>query len=311
MVKTIMITGANSGLGKEAAQQLAMIRTTEKVYLACRNNEKAEAAKKSLEESTGRSIFEIILLDTSDMDSVRSAVQSLNHPIEGLVMNAGGMGGNNYNQRTKDGVIRMVAVNLLGHVVLLEELLKLKEITKVAIFSGSETARGVSRIGLNPPKLESYAVDEFISVCDGTFFEEKTNPTIIYQFVKFLGALYMASLARQYPDVRLLTVSPGSTTGTDIYKDLPFSIYRRIRLKIIMALQKTSLLADGLFHGVEEGAKRYVDTLNDDSYKTGIFYGSELSALTGPLTDQGIFFSDLYNEDYQDNAYKAIHNFIR
>jgi hypothetical protein len=59
---------------------------------------------------------------------------------------------------------------------------------------------------------------------------------------------------------------------------------------------------------VEAGAKRYVDALNDDSYETGIFYVSEQSAVTGPLTDQGIFFADLRNENYQDNAYKAIHS---
>jgi NAD(P)-dependent dehydrogenase (short-subunit alcohol dehydrogenase family) len=271
MIKNVMITGANSGLGKEAARQLAMISTTEKVYLACRNKEKAEVAKKSLEESTGRSIFEIILLDTSDIDSVRSAIHLLNHPIEGLVMNAGGIGGKNFNERTKDGVIRMVAVNLLGHVVLLEGLLKLKKVTKVALLSGSEVARGVPRFGLNPPKMDSYSVDEFISVCNGTFFEEETGPTTVYQFVKYLGALYMASLARQYPDIRLLTVSPGSTTGTEIYSDLPFSIYRKIRLKIILALQQLSLFGKDLFHSVEAGAKRYVDTLNDDSYETGIF----------------------------------------
>jgi hypothetical protein len=121
----------------------------------------------------------------------------------------------------------------------------------------------------------------------------------------------MASLARQYPDIRLLTVSPGSTTGTEIYSDLPFSIYRKIRLNIILALQQLSLFGKDLFHSVEAGAKRYVDTLNDDSYETGIFYGSEHASLTGPLTDQGKFFDDLYNENYQDNAYKAIHSFIR
>jgi NAD(P)-dependent dehydrogenase (short-subunit alcohol dehydrogenase family) len=310
MAKTIMITGANSGLGKEAARQFATISTTEKVYLACRNEQKAEAAKKYLEKSTGRSIFEIILLNTADMASVRSAAQSLKRPIEGLIMNAGGMGGKNFNERTKDGVIRMVAVNLLGHVVLLEELLNQKKVSKAAMFSGSETARGVPRIGLNPPKLESYSVEEFISVCNGTFFDESTTPAIIYQYVKFLGALYMASLARQYPDIRLLTVSPGSTSGTEIYKDMPFSLSRKIRLKFILALQKASLLDKGLFHDVEAGAKRYVDTLNDASYKSGIFYASEHSALTGPLTDQGSIFADLYNEEYQDNAYKAIHSFI-
>ena len=48
MVKSIMITGANSGVGKEAARQLAMFDSTEKIYLACRNEDKAKLAKKSL-----------------------------------------------------------------------------------------------------------------------------------------------------------------------------------------------------------------------------------------------------------------------
>jgi short-subunit dehydrogenase len=142
VVKTIVITGANSGLGKEAARQFAMMSTTEKVYLACRNRAKAEVAKTSLEESTGRTIFEIILLDTSDLDSVRSAAQSLNHPIEGLIMNAGGMVGKNYNEKNEDGVIGMVAVNLLGHVVLLEELLKQKKLPK-RLFSPVPNQRAV------------------------------------------------------------------------------------------------------------------------------------------------------------------------
>ena len=37
MNKSIMITGANSGIGKEVARQLALLEGTEKVYLACRN----------------------------------------------------------------------------------------------------------------------------------------------------------------------------------------------------------------------------------------------------------------------------------
>jgi len=91
MVKSVLITGANGGLGKECARQLALLDETEKIYLGCRNEEKAKAAKQSLEESTGKSIFEIVLVDVSNLDSVRSAVKSLNDPIDALVMNAGGV----------------------------------------------------------------------------------------------------------------------------------------------------------------------------------------------------------------------------
>ncbi len=41
MNKTIMITGANGGIGKDTARQFALIKETEKIYLACRNETKA------------------------------------------------------------------------------------------------------------------------------------------------------------------------------------------------------------------------------------------------------------------------------
>ena len=63
MIKSVLITGANVGLGKECARQLALQDGTEKIYLACRNEERAQAAKLELEESTGKSVFEIVLID--------------------------------------------------------------------------------------------------------------------------------------------------------------------------------------------------------------------------------------------------------
>ena len=307
MIKTVMITGANSGLGREAARQFAMIESTEAVYMACRNRDKAEHVRKSLEEATGRLIFELVELDTSDMNSVRAAVASLDRPLEGLIMNAGGIVGKNFAEKTADGVMRILAVNLLGHIVLLEGLLRLQKITKAAVFSGSETARGVPKLGLRKPRLNSYSVDEFESVCDGTFFKGKINFMVAYQYVKFLGALYMGSMARRHPDLRLMTVSPGSTSGTEIYNNAPLST--KMVMKAISFLPLKSI-REGNFHSVEDGAKRYVDALNDEAYKTGVFYASEQTSLRGPMVDQGDFFSDLRNELYQDNAREALHRFV-
>ena len=104
MNKRILITGANVGLGKDTARQLAMIEGTEKIYLACRNEAKAKVAKQSLEESTGRSIFEIVIMDVSSPSSVRSAIETINEPIDALILNAGGMGGKSPEKITSDGV---------------------------------------------------------------------------------------------------------------------------------------------------------------------------------------------------------------
>ena len=62
---------------------------------------------------------------------------------------------------------------------------------------------------------------------------------------------------------------------------------------------------------MEAGAKPYVNVLNDESYETGAFYASKQSTLTGPMVDQGDFFADLKNEQYQDNACEALHRFVK
>ncbi len=149
MVKSILITGANGGLGKECARQLALLDETEKIYLGCRNEEKAKSAKIDLERSTGKSIFEILIIDVSNLDSVRSAVEALSEPVEALVMNAGGMGGANFNDKNEYGVSNQFGVNVLGHVLLAEELVKAKKLTKVAMYAGSEAARGVPKMLIN------------------------------------------------------------------------------------------------------------------------------------------------------------------
>jgi len=306
MNKSILITGANSGLGKESARQLAMINGTEKIYLACRNLSRAQEAKQSLEKSTGRSIFEIVIMDVSDPDSVRSAVKALNEPIDALIMNAGGMGGKNPLKVTSDGVTSLFANNLLGHVVLLNELIKAKKLNNVALYAGSEGARGVEQMGMGRPDLNTSSVDEFVKVIDGSYFGEEMDPMEVYGYVKYTAALWMSSEARKNPDIRFITMSPGFTSGTEVMNDLPPRkrfMFKYIMLPIVAPLK-------GMVHKLEKGAKRFVDGINNESLISGVFYASKANKLVGPVIDQSALFQDLKNTAFQDNANKAIHKFI-
>ena len=119
--KTVLITGANVGIGMDVARQLALRPEIARIYLACRNQERARTAKAELEAETGRHIFDIVLMDVADPDSVRAGLASINGSIDALVMNAGGMGGKTPMDVTADGTTYMFAQNVLGHVVLLED----------------------------------------------------------------------------------------------------------------------------------------------------------------------------------------------
>ena len=66
MNESILITGANAGLGKETARTVSIEKRNKKgKFLFCRIEPRAEAAKKDLEEKTGKKIFEIIIGDVT------------------------------------------------------------------------------------------------------------------------------------------------------------------------------------------------------------------------------------------------------
>ena len=83
----------------------------------------------------------------------------------------------------------------------------------------------------------------------------------------------------------------------------------RIMLKYVM-MPIVFPLMGGMVHKLEVGAKRFVDGISDERYKSGVFYASNEGILSGDLVDQSTFFTDLRNTAFQDNADKAIHRFI-
>lgn len=89
--QTIIVTGANCGLGLEAARHFVRL-DAEKVILAVRNHEKGEAAKKSIEASEKRAdVVEVWQLDLASYESVKrfaSRAEGLNR-LDVVVENAG------------------------------------------------------------------------------------------------------------------------------------------------------------------------------------------------------------------------------
>ena len=303
----VLITGANAGLGKDAARQLALRADVDSIYLACRDQAKAEAAQADLQRITGRPVFEVLIMDTADVGSVRAALTVIDQPLRAALLNAGGTGGPTPMARTVEGATTIFASNALGHVALLEGLLDAGLLTSTAVLTGSEAARGVPQLRMKRPTFATRSVDEFASVIDGSFFDgRKVDPMLAYGQVKYLGALWMSALARRHPDRRLLTVSPGNTAGTDALRDLP-TVSRVIMQRVVMPYVGRIF---GISHPLEVGARRLVDALVDDDLRSGGFYASAAKALTGPLVDQSTIVADFADESTQDHAYQAIHRFL-
>src|ERR1039458_7418486 len=90
--KVVVITGGNSGVGKETAVGVAAQRAT--TVLACRNQQKAEAAAAEIKERTGNDDVQLVALDLADLESVRAAaadILSRWDRLDVLINNAGGV----------------------------------------------------------------------------------------------------------------------------------------------------------------------------------------------------------------------------
>ena len=127
--RTVIITGANTGIGKETASVLA--DRGARVILACRNMEAATAAADSIRKAIGRSAQLVTMkLDLSDLQSVRSFAKSFleqEQQLDILINNAGVMWCP--NSCTAQGFDTQYGVNHLGHFLLTNLLLPLMKRT--------------------------------------------------------------------------------------------------------------------------------------------------------------------------------------
>lgn len=107
--RTFVVTGANAGIG--LATTTALTARGAEVIMACRNAEKAEAARASL-PAASRERASVRLLDLADLDSVAAFVAETG-PVDVLINNAGLM--NIPHALTAQGHEMQFGVNTLGH----------------------------------------------------------------------------------------------------------------------------------------------------------------------------------------------------
>ncbi len=142
--RTILITGANSGIGWDAARILA--ERGAHVVLTARSEAKANDAVDRL-RAAGPSDLDLstVILDLADLDSVRTAAASVRERhsrLDALVNNAGVMA--LPYRTTADGFEMQLGTNHLGHYALTAELLPLVEAAggRVASVSSMAARRG-------------------------------------------------------------------------------------------------------------------------------------------------------------------------
>lgn len=127
--KTAIVTGSNTGIGYETA--LDLYQKGARVFVACRNEEKALNAIKRMEAHGGTGELIYGHLDLSNLNSVKefaNKVIGTEARIDLLINNAGIM--IPPPSKTKDGFEIQFGVNFIGHFALTGHLFNLLEATK-------------------------------------------------------------------------------------------------------------------------------------------------------------------------------------
>ncbi len=126
--KVIIVTGANSGIGFEAAREFARKNAT--TVLACRNMEKAQQAQASIMAEIPYAKTEVMCLDLASLQSIHEFADSFIAKYDRLdvLLNNAGIMMVPYAQ-TEDGFERQLGTNHLGHFALTGLLIVLLEKT--------------------------------------------------------------------------------------------------------------------------------------------------------------------------------------
>jgi NAD(P)-dependent dehydrogenase (short-subunit alcohol dehydrogenase family) len=170
--RTVLVTGANSGIGRETALELA--RKGARVHVACRSEDRARPVLDDIAAVGGPDAASFVPLDLADLASVRACAEAYRksgEPLHVLVNNAGVAG---QRGETSDGFELAFGVNHLGHflltVQLLDELRRSAPSRVVTVSSDAHyQARGVDFGSLRGPTrgftgLGEYAVSKLCNV---------------------------------------------------------------------------------------------------------------------------------------------------
>ena len=123
--KVCMITGANSGIGKRAALQLAEKGAT--VIMVCRNQERGEAALSEIREKSGNESVDLLLCDLSSQKSIRTLVENFESSYDKLHVLIHNAANFDYTLKnpvlTEEGIEVIFATNHVGPFLLTNLLL--------------------------------------------------------------------------------------------------------------------------------------------------------------------------------------------
>lgn len=210
-IKTTVITGPTSGIGKETA--LALAKKDHALYLLVRNMEKGEELRKELAAKTGNEAIHVIRCDMADLQSVREAAEELKKKlfnINVLINNAGSAFP--VRKFSRDSFEITFAVNHLGPFLLTESLMPLLQKGHARIINVASEAHRSAKPDFDDLKMErsytgfkAYGITKLFNIYFTKSLAEKYQQTGITAFALHPGVVKTAIWNKTTGFLKLLT----------------------------------------------------------------------------------------------------------
>ena len=226
-MKTILITGANTGIGLATAE--TFVKDGHHVILGCRNPDKASQAKKQL-DAIGTGKVDTVTLDLNDLAQIAQTADTLIsqfEKIDVLVNNAGMM--TPQLESTADGFEKQIGVNYIGPFLLTMKLLPLiKKAEQGRIIHLASMMHLLGQIDVDQFKADQV---------------KKYNGVRSYANSKLANLLFSNTLAQklQGSSVTSNALHPGGV-DSEIYRELPKYQYSAIKLFLILTSKPAELI---------------------------------------------------------------------
>lgn len=298
--QTIIITGGNTGLGYEAAKDLAA-NCGGKLILACRDDEAGKRAALQIRESSGNDDVDCMRLDLASLDSVRKfsvELKERNEKVCALICNAGVWMPDDDGadrKKTEDGYEIHFGVNHLGHFALIQSLIPLME------QSGTEDGRIVI-VSSSLCKSGKIDLQKRDFVHDGRVLEadaKKSFAPLGYCDSKLMNMLTCRELAAklQGSNVSTYAISPGFCKS-QLGRNVQVPTYKKMLMVPLMRLFQRSS---------EQGAQNIIFAVTEDKTKleSGAMYQD------GKVWEDGVKLVETLGDDLQKGLWELSEELIK
>lgn len=294
-MKSIIITGATSGIGFECAMQMAKIVPDQQIIIACRNIQAAKEIIQKIKSKTNHQHLISLPLDLASLQSVRNfkdQFSKLPNPVITSLINNAGLQNIGKTAYTEDGFETTFGTNHLGGFYLTLLLLPYIEKNGSITFTASDTHDPATKTGIEPPV---YTSGKELAFPKATNEKESIVGQRRYSTSKLCNVLsaYVLHEKLAEKNIRVNAFDPGMVPGTGLARNYP-AVLRFVWNNVMPVLTYFKSNTNT----AEKSGKRLANLAfgKDLQQLNGIYFSD------GKVTKSSI---DSYNKAYQADLWKS------